>query len=378
VAGYDPPLWFDRLAGVSWRFLAVAGALCVIVLFVVGLGSVILPAFLGLLFASGLRPINTALRRRGAPPAVAALSAVAVLTLIVIAVVWTTIRAVADEWGAISFDLQTGLDRLVQAAVDAGAHQATSEQLADQFASAIGTIVKWMIIGTAHVLPVVASVATTVLLSLVVAFFFMKDGAWMWRRTVAAAAGSSALLDQIGQRIWKTISGYILGQAAIATIDATLISLGALLLGVPHVGAIALVTFLGAFVPYIGAFIAGTLAVMLAVAEGGVARGAAMLAVVIVVQVFEGNVLQPWIQGRAVHLHPLVVALSVVAGGALAGFLGVFLAVPVTASIAVALDELRGAGMLGQPVTTDPLIEKHALAAPHEARPVKPSPAHGE
>ena len=118
--------------------------------------------------------------------------------------------------GRDSFDVQTGLDRLVEAAVDAGADQATSEQLADEFASAIGTIVKWIIIGTAHVLPVVASVATTLLLSLVVAFFFMKDGTWMWQWIVTAAAGSSALVDQIGQRIWKTISGYILGQAAIA------------------------------------------------------------------------------------------------------------------------------------------------------------------
>ena len=72
-----------------------------------------------------------------------------------------------------------------------------------------------------------------------------------------------------------------------------------------------------------------------------------MLAIVLTVQVFEGNVLQPWIQGRAVRLHPLVVALSVVAGGALAGFLGIFLAVPVAASAFVALDELRKAGLLG-------------------------------
>ena len=73
-----------------------------------------------------------------------------------------------------------------------------------------------------------------------------------------------------------------------------------------------------------------------------------MLVVVLVVQIFEGNVLQPWIQGRAVRLHPLVVALAVVAGGALAGFLGIFLAVPVAASVFVALDELRNAGLLGR------------------------------
>ena len=352
VAGYDPPLWFDRLAGVSWRFVVVMSALFVLVGIIIGFGSVILPLFLGLLFASALRPINAMLRRRGAPPAVAALSAVAVLAVIVTAVVWTTIRAVADEWGSITSDLNLGLNRLVDAAVDAGASEATAEEVADQFVIGVRDLVGWLAAGAVHLLPVVASAATTVLLSLVVAFFFMKDGTLMWRWTVRVAAGSGDLVDRIGQRIWKTISGYILGQAAIATIDATLISLGALLLGVPHVGAIAVVTFLGAFVPYIGALLAGTLAVLLAVAEGGVTLGVMMLVIVVGVQVFEGNVLQPWIQGRAVHLHPLVVALSVVAGGAMAGFLGIFLAVPVTASLAAALDELRMAGILGQTEST--------------------------
>ena len=186
------------------------------------------------------------------------------------------------------------------------------------------------------------------LLALLVAFFYMKDGALMWRWTVQMAEGSGDLVDRIGRRIWTSISGYILGQAAIAAIDATLISLGALVLGVPHVGAIAMLTFLGAFVPYIGATIAGAFAVLLAVSDGGTTNGVLMLVVVLAVQVFEGNVLQPWIQGRAVRLHPLVVALAVVAGGALAGFLGIFLAVPVAASVFVALDELRNAGLLGR------------------------------
>ena len=351
MAGYDPPLWFDRLAGVSWRFVAITAALCVVVGIVVGFGSVILPVFLGLLFASALKPVNAELRRRGAAPAIAALAAVTVLAGIVILVAWTTIRAIADQWDEIRLSLQLGLDRLVDSAVEAGMDDATAERLADELDMAVSSVVHWIIVGTAHLVPVAASVATTLLLSLVVAFFFMKDGAWMWRRIVAFGAGSGPLVDQIGQRIWRTISGYILGQAAIATIDATLISLGALLLGVPHVGAIAVVTFLGAFVPYIGAFLAGTFAVLLAIAEGGISRGAVMLVVVIAVQVFEGNVLQPWIQGRAVHLHPLVVALCVVAGAALAGFLGIFLAVPVTASLVVTLDELRTAGLLGQAST---------------------------
>jgi predicted PurR-regulated permease PerM len=353
VAGYDAPLWFDRLAGVAWRFVVVMAALAVLVFVVIGFESVILPLFLGLLFASALNPINRDLKRRGLRPALAALAALVVLIAIVGLVVWTTIRAVADEWTSIADDLELAVDRLVESATDTGADAATAQHIADELAAGVATVADWLIVGVAHLLPVVADVATSLVLALLVAFFYLKDGAAMWRWTVQLTAGSGPLVDRIGQRIWTTISGYMLGQAAIATIDATLISLGALILGVPHVGAIALLTFLGAFVPYIGAFLAGAFAVLLAVAEGGVTNGVVMLVIVVGVQFFEGNVLQPWIQGRAVRLHPLVVALSVVAGGALAGFLGIFIAVPVAASAFVALDELRRAGMLGLDVPVD-------------------------
>src|SRR6185312_14768031 len=129
---------------------------------------------------------------------------------------------------------------------------------------------------------------------------------------------------------------------------------------VPYAGAIFMLTLFGAYIPYIGALLSGLLAVMLALGDSGFTSAAIMLAIVVGVQVFEGNVLQPWIQGRAVRLHPLVIALSVAAGGALAGFLGVFLAVPVTASVFVMLSELREAGILG------PLPEPAALDEPTE------------
>jgi predicted PurR-regulated permease PerM len=347
VAGYQAPLWLDRLAGVAWRFLAVLVAVIALIGLIVGFGSVILPLFLGLLFASALDPIYRTLRHRGVRPALASLAAIAVLAVLAGLVAWTTIRAVADQWASITADLDDGVERLVDSAEDAGVDAATAEDVADDVTVGVKTVIDWIVVGVTHVLPVAASIATTVVLGLLVAFFFMKDGAYMWRWTVQLTSGSGELVDRIGRRIWTTISGYILGQAAIAAIDATLISLGALILGVPHVGAILLLTFLGAFVPYIGALLAGAFAVLLAVSDGGLTRGVAMLAIVLAVQFVEGNVLQPWIQGRAVRLHPLVVALSVVAGGALAGFLGIFLAVPVTASAFVALDELRKAGLLG-------------------------------
>ena len=177
VAGYQAPLWLDRLAGVAWRFVAVMVALIALVGIVVGFGSVILPLFLGLLFASALDPINRALRRRGLRPALAALAAITVLAALAGLVAWTTIRAVADQWDSITVDLDIGVDRLVESADDAGVDAATAQDVADDVTVGVTTIVDWIVVGVTHVLPVVASIATTIVLGLLVAFFFLKDGA---------------------------------------------------------------------------------------------------------------------------------------------------------------------------------------------------------
>ena len=261
--------------------------------------------------------------------------------------IWLTANAVVDHWSEIEALIAAGRDTLTDAVDDAGLSSGTATTLRNGFSGAVSRTVDVVLHGVAQLLPTVAGLLAATILSLVVTFFFLKDGRAMWTWIVDRFDTADALVDHVGQRVWKVVTGYILGQTAIAAIDASLITLGALILGVPEASAIFVITFFGAYVPYIGATIAGFVAVMLAVADGGIPRGVAMLVVVLAVQVLEGNVLQPWIQGRAVRLHPLVIALSVTAGGALAGFLGVFLAVPITAAAFVALSELRSAGVLG-------------------------------
>ena len=127
--------------------------------------------------------------------------------------------------------------------------------------------------GVARAVPTVAGLLAATILSLVVTFFFLKDGRAMWTWIVDRFDTADALVDHVGQRVWKVVTGYILGQTAIAAIDASLITLGALILGVPEASAIFVITFFGAYVPYIGATIAGFVAVMLAVADGGIPVG---------------------------------------------------------------------------------------------------------
>lgn len=337
------PLWFDRLGGLAWRFLAVVAALAVLVLAMAALSSVVVPALLGVLFAAGLSPLHSRLRRLGVSNALSACTSVLLLGFGLGAVVWLIVDVVVDQWPEIAALIDAGRQQLEAAATDAGLTVATSDALSSDVDRAVSSIVRPLLEGIWQLLPTVASTIAVLLLSAVAGYFFLKDGAAMWRWTVVRFGSAEPVVERIGARVWSSVTSFVRGQAAIAVIDAAGITIGAVVLSVPKPAAIFLLAFIGAFVPFIGAFMSGLVAVMLALGSGGVGLGAGMLAIVVVVQVIEGNVLQPWIQGRAVRLHPLVVAAAVTAGGATAGFLGVLLAVPLTASVVVMVSEMRSA-----------------------------------
>jgi predicted PurR-regulated permease PerM len=357
MADWAAPLWFDRLAGLAWRLIVIMIAAGMIVALIIGLGSIVLPMVFGLLFAGMLNPIAAALRRTGVSRTLSALLAILVLVGFVVAVGYVSVRAIVDQWEQISAGITAGVNELVEVGVDMGIDESTAQELADDASSWTSDVRELLLNGAISVLPFIGALIATLFLSIFVAFFFLKDGPVMWHWIVTRVSTGAGVFDDIGRGVWKTVSSFMLGQTIIAAIDAGLIWIGALVIGVPNASAVLMLTFLGAFIPYIGAFVAGLVAVLLALSEGGLGMGVAMLVVVVAVQVIEGNVLQPWIQGRAVRLHPLVVALAVVAGGAIAGFLGILLAVPVCAAAVVTVSELRDAGLFGTAAAQDEPLE---------------------
>ena len=136
-------------------------------------------------------------------------------------------------------------------------------------------------------------------------------------------------------RSWNTLAGFIRTQAIVSLVDAIFIGLGLLILGVPLAPVLAVITFFGGFIPIIGAFTAGALAVIIALVSGGLTKALLVLGLVILVQQIEGNVLQPILQSRSMGLHAAIVLLAVAVGGTLFGIVGAFLAVPVAAVAAV-------------------------------------------
>ncbi|AKE38852.1 putative permease [Corynebacterium camporealensis] len=181
------------------------------------------------------------------------------------------------------------------------------------------------------------SLVITLFIVIVLTFFFLKDGNRFlpWLRSATGRRAGWHLTEAL-TRGWNTLGGFIRAQALVSLIDAVFIGLGLFLIGVPLAMALAIITFIAGFIPFVGAIVAGALSVLIALVSLGFTEALLVLGLVLLVQQLEGNVLSPWLQSKAMNLHPVIVLVSVTVGGALFNLVGAFLAVPAAAMIAVA------------------------------------------
>jgi len=353
---WTPPAWFAVSSGVAWRFLVVVAAAAVFIAAAVALGVIVLPMIFAFFFASVLAPLYDTLRRHRWRPALASLCCLLIVAVTIGLLVYMALKALVGPWDEIGAKLTAGADTLQQKFDDLFKSGASSTPTIIR--NDVGGLVHVMVNGALSLVSAVTSIASTLLLSLLVLFFYLKDGPRMWNAVASLGGSRSDLIIRIGQRMWTAVRSFMVGTACVAVVDAIGIGLGALILGVPSVLSIALITFFLAFIPYFGAIFGGVIACLIAVADGGLDKGIAMALVVLVVQQLESNILQPFLVGRQTRLHPLVVALGVIAGGAIAGVLGMFLAIPMIAAAVAGIDEIRrtsGVSSLNpmRPVTPD-------------------------
>ncbi|MEH1127184.1 AI-2E family transporter [Micromonospora sp. CPCC 206061] len=191
--------------------------------------------------------------------------------------------------------------------------------------------------------PTVIEFLAAALLALVLVFFLLKDGPGIARWLVSQVPeGSRPRAAAAAREAWRTLGQYARGTVVIAAVDAVGIGIALVVIGVPFALPLALVTFLAAFVPIVGATVAGVLAALVALASNGPVDALLTLAAVIAVQQAEGNLLEPLIMGRSLRLHPAVVLVAVTAGTLSAGIAGALVAVPLTAVVYKAGSTLIG------------------------------------
>lgn len=332
------PQWLIAWGDIAWRLVAVG----LVVFFgfraLRTISVVILAVIVAVLLTAVLwGPFNW-LQERGLPAVLASLLTLTGAVAVLVGIILLIIPPVADSVETLSSDvgelIESGRQWLINGPLELT--EAEIDSYWERITEWIQNVGSNSLLGGATA---VLEVVTGSVLAIIVTFFLLKDG----RRILDAIehrlpdeqAGKVETGATVGRR---TLAQYIRGIAIIGLFDALLIAIALWIVGSPLVVPLAVIVFFGAFIPLVGAFVSGLLATAVALVNGGLTDGLIILAVVVAVQQFEGDVIMPLVFGQTLRLHPLVILLGVTAGGIAFGLVGAFLAVPLIA-VAVAIDE---------------------------------------
>lgn len=319
----------------AWTALGIVGLLYVAYLVLSGLSLVVVPVVLALFAAAALEPLTRILHLAHVPRPLAALLSLLVAVAVIGGVFAFIVPAFVAQVPGLVGSVQRAIGQLDDLLRGLPAQNLDVATLASGLfgGGATGSGAVTAALGTS------VRVLTGLALLVVVTFFYLLEGRSLVSRVVGRLppARRQAALD-VADRIWDSVGRFFRGLLLVALIDAVGIGLGLFLLGVPLAFPLAVLVYLGAFIPVAGAFVSGLLAVLVAFAERGLFIALCALGVVVAVQQLEGNVLQPLVMGRVIRLPAFVILIAVAIGATWLGVLGAFLATPVAASIARILE----------------------------------------
>lgn len=322
----------------SWALrIVIIAAGCWVIGYILGkFWVIVLPVVLALLITSVLWPVTAWLRSHRWPPALAATAVLLAGFLVVAGVIAFIVPSIVSQAPQLADQTGAGLTK-TQKWLEGPPFRISKDQisdavtaLTDKLKASATSIAAGVFTGVTTVLGLVVGLLSAVFL----VFFFLKDGPrflpWM-ERSVGQRVGRP--LSEVSLRVWKVFGSFIRTQGLVSLVDAFFIGAGLLILGVPLALPLIVLTFFGGFIPIVGAFVAGAIAVLVALVTKGFTTALIVLIIIIVVQQLEGNVLQPVLQSRSMNLHAAVVLLAVTAGGSLYGITGAFLAVPLVSVV---------------------------------------------
>lgn len=328
-------IWTDSFGKLATRCLQIILVLLVaagLVYAMTQLTLVVIPVVLALIIASAVYPLLELMRRRGVPSILATWIALVAIIVVLGLIVWLIVEAVQSQLDTLVNQATKGLDQLQHFAKD-GPFQISDKQI-DQALAQAGDFLQSSTFASGAFAGVSAatSFVTGLALFVVVLFFFMKDGPKIWGFLTRPFTGDEFdRASRIGTKTISTLGGYVRGTATVALVDSLGIGIGLFIIGVPLAIPLSVIVFISAFVPLVGATVAGILAALVALVANGPVAAIIVVAIVIVVNQLEGNFLQPVVMARSLKLHPLVVLLALTAGTIIGGIVGAILAVPIAA-----------------------------------------------
>ncbi|WP_189220293.1 MULTISPECIES: AI-2E family transporter [Streptomyces] len=336
-----------RLAAWCAVVLLVSGVVYVAVRLCAAFRTAVIPVLLALLGTALLRPLYRQLVRAKVNRSIAAGVTCAAVVAVAGGAVYIVVAALVDSGDQIVASLRQAAESITEHFGAAGTSlddlAANSRDLLSRFG---GTAASNVI----HGVSVVGEAIAMAVLALLLVFFFLRDS----RRAAdtlraLSPGGAGDTVEAMARRAFEAVEGFMRGTTLIALIDAVCITVGLLVLGVPGAVGLGALVFVGAYIPYLGAFISGAVAVLVALADRGFVIALWALGIVLAVQLLEGHVLQPVIQSRTVQMHPAVVMVALTGGAAVAGILGMLLAVPLTAAVFGGVHEMRARYTIREP-----------------------------
>jgi putative heme transporter len=328
---FAAPSWLRDLGFMAWLLVGVTALLVAAVWLLSLLHTIVAPVLTATIVAAVLSPVVRLLAQR-LPRAAAAATVFLTLIVLAIALVVLVLGGITSQAEKLEGSLQ-GAVRKIQgwiqdAGVSAGGAQSANEDASSTVSSAFHALIDGLGTGIREL----ASLAVFLSFTALSLFFLLKDGPVIRRWTERHMGVPAAVGHTIVGRTLQALRGYFTGVTAVAAFNAIVIGLGALVLGVSNAGSIAVVNFVAAYIPYLGAWSAGAFTVLIALGSEGPEIALVMAVIVLLANGALQQLIQPIAFGAALGIHPLAVLIVTIAGGALFGTIGLVLAAPLTSA----------------------------------------------
>jgi predicted PurR-regulated permease PerM len=338
------PRWLYTSAAWSWRLIVIGAVAYYLLRFILKIELVVLPFLAAMVFTALLRPMSLRLQRRGLSRLLATWTTFLIALIIVLGVGTLVVYRSVVEWHTLVNDLSDTTDKVRHWLAGKPFHLKDTDlkdlqgKLSSTLSQHRGVVVNDLINGAS----LVGEFLAGLVLAAFITFFLLYDGTRIWRFVISPLRQRTAeRVDRAAKSAWQTLAGYIRGSVVIATIHAAVIAVSLFILGVPLVAPLALLVFVTSFIPLVGVLIGGGLSVFVTFGTQGLTPGLVLLGVLVVEHQLEGHLLQPFIMGRYVRIHPLGIALALTIGGILQGIVGAIVAVPLVAMVHSAWPHLR-------------------------------------
>jgi predicted PurR-regulated permease PerM len=340
---FAAPQWLRDLGIFSWLLVGVAAAVVGAIALLAATETIVIPVIVAAIISAVGSPIVAWLERHHIPRAIGALIVLLFIVLAGAAVFVMVVGGISSQSHGVSEQLSGAVDKLTGYLQDVGASPEKAAKAGQDGSSSVSDAFHALLTGLAASIDALASLAVFLAFTILSTFFLLKDGPLI-RRFVGRHMG---VPPEVGETIMSRTAGamqsYFLGMTIVAAFSAVIVGAGALVLGVHLAGTITVVTFLGGYIPYLGAWTAGAFAVLMALGSNGPETALAMAVIALLANGALQQMVQPIAYGATLGIHPLAVLIVTIAGGSLFGTIGLILAAPLTSAVVKITEDLRRA-----------------------------------